>query len=94
MPGLRTTFKKEAQQLGIVPFKYIEYGVYGDLSIIYPKPYSIYPRGTITFNLLATFGGIWGFPKIKGTFLGLPIIRTRVLWGLHWGPLILRNYHI
>ena len=27
----------------------MEYGVYGDL-IIYPKPYSIYLRGTITLN--------------------------------------------
>ena len=32
----------------IVPLKWIEYGaVYGDLVIIYPKPYSIYLRGTI-----------------------------------------------
>ena len=32
----------------IVPYKLIEYGVYGDLLIIvYPKPYSIYLRGTI-----------------------------------------------
>ena len=37
---------------------------------------------------------IWGFPKIRGTFLGVPIIRTIVFWGLHWGPLILGNYHI
>ena len=37
---------------------------------------------------------IWGFPKIRGTFLGVPIIRTIVFWGLYWGPLILRNYHI
>ena len=26
---------------------YIEYGVYGDLIMIYPKPYSIYLRGAI-----------------------------------------------
>ena len=26
----------------------LEYGVYGDLIVIYPKPYSIYSRGTIT----------------------------------------------
>ena len=26
----------------IVPRKYIEYGVYGHLTVIYPKPYSIY----------------------------------------------------
>ena len=31
----------------IVPLKQIEYGVYRDLSFIYPKPYSIYLRGTI-----------------------------------------------
>ena len=32
---------------GIVPLKQIEYGVYGDLIIVYPKPDSIYLRGTI-----------------------------------------------
>ena len=31
----------------IVPLKYIEYGEYGDLIIKYPRPYSIYLRGTI-----------------------------------------------
>ena len=29
------------------PLESIEYGVYGDLNIIYPKTYSIYLRGTI-----------------------------------------------
>ena len=29
---------------------------------------------------------IWGFPKIRGTILGVPIIRTIVFWGLYWGP--------
>ena len=37
---------------------------------------------------------IWRFPKIRGTFLGVPMIRTIVYWGLYWGPLILGNYHI
>ena len=37
---------------------------------------------------------MWGFPKIRGTFLGVPIIRTIVFWGLYWGPLILGNYHV
>ena len=32
------------------PFKQIEYGVYGDFILIYPKPYSIYFRGTINPN--------------------------------------------
>ena len=39
----------------IVPFKYIEHGVYGDLIIIYPKPYSIYlTGGIITSTILRT----------------------------------------
>ena len=37
---------------------------------------------------------IWGFPKIKGTFLGVPIIRNIVYWGLYWGSPILGNYHM
>ena len=35
-----------------------------------------------------------GVPKIRGTFLGVLIIRTIVFRGLHWGPLILGNYQI
>ena len=35
--------------------------------------------------------GIWGFPKIRGTFLGVPIIRTIVFWGLYGGPPVLGN---
>ena len=34
---------------------------------------------------------MWRFPKIRGTSLGVPIIRTIVFWGLYWGPLILGN---
>ena len=37
---------------------------------------------------------IWGFPKIRGTFLGVPIISTIVFWGLYWGSPILGNHHI
>ena len=36
----------------------------------------------------------WGFPKIRGTLLGVPIIRIIVFWGLYWGPPILGNYQI
>ena len=36
---------------------------------------------------------IWEFPKIKGTYLGVPSIRTIVYWGLYWGKLILGNYN-
>ena len=28
------------------------------------------------------------------TFLGVPIIRTVVFWGLFWGPPFLGNYHM
>ena len=35
-----------------------------------------------------------GFPEIRGTILGVPIIRIIVYWGLCWGPLILGNYHV
>ena len=28
------------------------------------------------------------FPKIRGTFLGVPRIRIIVYWGLYWSPLI------
>ena len=37
---------------------------------------------------------MWGFPKIRGTLLGVPRIRTIVFWDLYWGPLILENYHV
>ena len=50
--------------------------------------------GYIGVIMGASRDNIWGFPKIRGTFLGVPIIRTIVYWGLYWGTLILGNYHI
>ena len=35
----------------------------------------------------------WEFPKIRGTFLGLPIMRTIIYLGLYWGPPILGKFH-
>ena len=29
--------------------------------------------------------GLLGFPNIKGTFLGVPIKRTTIFWGLYLG---------
>ena len=29
---------------------------------------------------------IWRFPKIRGTFSGVPIMRIILFWGLCWGP--------
>ena len=37
---------------------------------------------------------MWGFPKIGGTFLGVPIIRSIVFWGRYWGTLIMGNHHV
>ena len=34
------------------------------------------------------------FPRIRGTFVGVPIIGIIIYLGLYWGPLILGNYHI
>ena len=34
----------------VVPLESIEYGVYGDLIMICPKPYSIYLGGTTTLD--------------------------------------------
>ena len=35
-----------------------------------------------------------GFPKLGVPFLGVPIIRNLVYWGLYWGHPILGKYHI
>ena len=35
-----------------------------------------------------------GFPKFRGTLLGVPIIRTIVFWALYRGTPILGNYHL
>ena len=32
---------------------------------------------------------MWGFPNIRGTILGVPIVRIILFQGLYWGPLIL-----
>ena len=37
---------------------------------------------------------MWEFPKIRGTILVVPIIRTIVYWGLYGGTLILGNYYM
>ena len=42
--GIQQPLEQKPQKL---PLKWIEYGVYRDLILITPKPYSIYLRGTI-----------------------------------------------
>ena len=34
------------------------------------------------------------FPKIRGTFVGAPIIRIIVFWGLYGGPVIQGGNHV
>ena len=40
---------------------------------------------------------VWGCPKIRITFLGVPVTRIIVIWDLYWGPPVLPvlgNYHV
>ena len=46
------------------------------------------PIRTIQENI---FGEI---PKNRGTFLGVPILRAIVFWGVYWGPLVLGEHHL
>ena len=34
----------------------------------------------------------WVFPRMVGTLLGVPVVRSIAFWGLCWGSLILGNY--
>ena len=36
----------------------------------------------------------WGFPGIRCTFLGVPIMRIKVFGGLYWGPHVQGNSHM
>ena len=37
---------------------------------------------------------IWGFANIRGTLLGVSIVRIVVFWGLYWGLLMKGNCHM
>ena len=50
---------------------------------------SVQYSGANPTGLLDKMGPIWEFPKIRGTILGVPILRIIV----YWGPPILGNYH-
>ena len=45
--------------------------------------------GGLGFRVWGLGFGVLGFPEIRGTLLGVPIIRTLIFWGLYCGPLIL-----
>ena len=40
------------------------------------------------------YTGKMGSPKIRSTFLGVPIIRITVFWGLYWGTPIEGNHQV
>ena len=46
--GYVSNLSSSSRVLVVVHLKQIEYGVYGDLIITYPMPYSIYVRGIIS----------------------------------------------
>ena len=48
-----------------MPLNWIEYGVYGDLVIICPKPYSIYLRGAIPPGYVV---GMDKDPRVKSPY--------------------------
>ena len=37
---------------------------------------------------------LWGCPKIRGTFVGVSMLRIKVFGGLRRGPPIFGNYHM
>ena len=37
---------------------------------------------------------VFQFPKIRATFLWVPVIRIKVFQGLYWGPPIWGTYHV
>ena len=55
------------------------------------------PRGMFKASLrsgkTAQESSLWRFAKIRGTLLGIPIIRIIALRGLHWGHLLHGSYH-
>ena len=43
----------------------------------------------VEFRAAAALGcrrALWGFPKLRGTFVRVLIIRTIVFWGPYWVP--------
>ena len=50
--------------------------------------------GVCLLEALHQLGETWACLKIRGTILGVPIIRTNIFLDLYWGPVILGNYHM
>ena len=54
----------------------------------------IYVYTGVDLVLTWEYGEIWGFPRVRGTILGVPIIGAIVYCGLYLGSVILGDYHI
>ena len=50
--------------------------------------------GFVRNGLSLLLGETRGFPKTRGTFLGVTITRIIACWVLYWGPPIHGNYHV
>ena len=37
-------------------------------------------------HIMAILRAIGGFPKLEVPYLGIPIMRIIIFWGLYWGP--------
>ena len=73
----------------MAPLEYIEYGVYGDLIIISPQPYSIYLRGTTGRCGFDGYGGwttVWEVEGLQFRNLGVPGLMFRRAWDLLGQP--------
>ena len=58
---------------------------------------AVLPAPCMVPNVLQSFfWGLpkWVLPKIRGTFLGVPIIMNIIVLGLYWATLILGDYQM
>ena len=58
------------------------------------KGHELAIRGACALYACTYIFMIWRFPKIRGTFLGVPMLRTIVFGALLGVPLFLGSYHM
>ena len=71
-------------------------GIYGDLITIYPKPYSIYLRGTMSPGLRACLleGRVWGGAWVLKPLPGVPGFYAAHSEGLYSGQALLESLRL
>ena len=52
------------------------------------RPQNTWDRLGLSLGFGVEGVGLWGFPKIRGTILGVPVMRIIIYWGIYRGPLI------